>query len=172
MPSSRSAEIAKGVEVEVAPKEERDPVYWTDDRPVFEMSVSVGQEANDMISSSSSVRFSIWIDDSISINKVQKFGPIKKGGSERLEVECEPLTYEGHAVCGVSAKTSISGGDDEGDKITSNRPEKHKPVHSFSVWDKSHYESTVRRPKHLQYAIIFTSFVLIVVSVLEAASII
>jgi len=171
MPSSRSAKIADGVHVDAVPKKDPAPVYWTDDCPKFEITISVAEDADDMIAADSSIRFLIWIDDSISINEIQRFGPIDKGESVTIEYECEPLTYEGHAVCGVSAKTSIVR-NEKGTGVTSNRPERHKPVYSFAVWDESHYESTVKRPKHLQYAIIFTSAVLIGVSVLEALSVI
>jgi hypothetical protein len=57
MPAVRSAEIRAGVQVDVTPKEEPDPVYWTDDCPEFEMVVSVDQDADDMVLSSSSIRF-------------------------------------------------------------------------------------------------------------------
>jgi hypothetical protein len=108
----------------------------------------------------------IWIDESYSTNKIVRFGPVEKGESECLEIQCGPLTYEGHAVCGISGKRALNH-NDEGVKITSDRPDKHLPVYSFSVWDESHYESTVRRPKKLQFAIIFTSIVLTVFAAIQ-----
>ena len=160
MPSTRTATV-QDVEIAVEPETPPDPVYWTEDEPELVVTITNPEDADYHLKEDSRVKVRVMIDGNRAHLEQQYFGPIKKGDSKTLTVEVPPLTYEGHGVVEVW-RARCSDRDSEWAKLsTVTGGKNHNPVYGFSVWDKSHYDATVRGPKFLQIASVVTSVALI-----------
>jgi hypothetical protein len=157
-----------GLEITAEPAEEPFPVLWTDSEPTI--NVEFNNTSDDTWTSDTTVHVRTQIDDNVVWSDEVKMGTdLLPGESIEVSVDATPLTYEGHAVLGFSISSGDNVNNDDHPSSLNAGAEDYKlyPTSAFSVWDKSHYISTVRRPKQFQKGIIFTSIVLIVFAAVQ-----
>lgn len=166
MPASQTETIFQGLEVTVEPVTEPDPVYWTDQSPEFRIQLHNSEDSKYEWTGGSELTINIEIDGDLIHAETIEFGPLEYGEEETQVFESNVLAYEGHGVVSVDSGGAVNTGSEDRAKL---QPGGHSfnPVYSFSVWDKSHYTSTVRRPRQLQLALLTTSVVLIIFAAVQ-----
>mgnify|MGYP000167241678 CR=1 FL=1 len=149
-----------GLEIGAEPTNKPSPVLWTDSCPTVEVTFSNNSEVH--WREDTAVHFWIEIDDDVIWSQNVEMGTeLAPGETTSVTVETRPLTYEGHAVLGFSIFSGINIKSDPRSLEPGDSTDTLYPTSAFSVWDRSHYVSTVKRPKQFQKGIIFTSVVLI-----------
>lgn len=152
-----------GLEVSIEPVPRPDPVFWTNQAPKLKVTFDNTDESTFEWSEDSTITVTIEIDgDRVWADKIG-FGPLAFGETKTVEIDTQPLSFEGHAVIGVS-QTGVSKPGSDSSLATmkpGRRSSSLSPCYTSSVWDKSHYNATVRRPKRLQWATVLTSIALI-----------
>lgn len=154
MPASKSVDLFRGLVADVEPVGEEPDVYYTDQSPKFVLTIHNPTEYDFV--EGSSIRWVLAVgsgipspmyDEELSIE-------VPAGETREYEIGGELLAFEGHGVIGVSA----SGARDDGEppyELWETEPRNYDPVYTFSVWDRSQYESLHERPKRLQRASLY-----------------
>ncbi len=167
MPVTQSQNL-HGLEITVSPADEPSPVLWTDTEPTLEVLFKNTSDITWLDETEVHVR--IEIDDNVVWSEEVKMDrDLSPGESTKVSVKSTPLTYEGHAVVGfsISGVENATNDDHPSSLNSGNNTYKLHPTSAFSVWDESHYISTVRRPKQFQKGIILTSVVLILFAAVQ-----
>ncbi|TQQ82606.1 hypothetical protein EGH24_03905 [Halonotius terrestris] len=162
MPVSYTQEV-HGLEITAEPVEEPSPVLWTDTEPTID--VEFNNTTDNTWTADTAVHLRTQIDDNIVWSEEVEIGAdLPPGESTNVSVDAKPLTYEGHAVLGFSISGGVNVNNENHPSSLNPGGDDYliRPTSAFSVWDKSHYDATVRRPKQFQKGIIFTSIVLII----------
>lgn len=167
MPVTQTQTYYDEIDITAEPVKNPSPVLWTDDEPTIE--VGFADHGDTKWSDETTVRLHIQIDGDQIWNKKITLGPIEPDESKSVRVDAPPLTYEGHAIVGVSIRGGRNVNNEKHPSAlqagrSGSDPD---PTAAFSVWDESHYEATVRRPKQLQKGIILTSVVLVLFAALQ-----
>jgi len=161
MPATQTIEVFDGLEFSVEPVEEPDPVYFTSDKPEFNVHIR-NRDAKYDFSEGSKFQWTIETDPMEVIHAGEaEFGPIDRGEETTVTVGGEVLAYEGHGVFGISAGSASPASGTDRHELRSGGVNTAEPTYSFHVWDNSHYAASVRRPKRLQIAMFLTSVMLI-----------
>ncbi|MFC6616095.1 hypothetical protein ACFQAS_14365 [Halopenitus salinus] len=149
-----------GLKIGAEPRDKPSPVLWTDSQPTVEVTFSNNSDVQ--WREDTAVHFWIEIDDDVVWSQNVEMGmELAPGETTTVTVETGPLTYEGHAVLGFSISSGININSEPRSLEPGDSTYTLHPTSAFSVWDRSHYVSTVKRPKQFQKGIIFTSIVLI-----------
>jgi hypothetical protein len=170
MPASHTVEAFDGLKFTVEPVTDPDPVYFTDQAPEFRVRVENDGATHDFAEESQfiwDIEVEGWTEDTLHSGE-GTFGPLDDGETEEVIIGGEVLAYEGHGVLGIGAGNARGTDGDRWRLNTTNR-RATEPAYTFSVYDEYHYEEAIERPRKLQYAIIFTSIVLILFSFLQIA---
>ncbi|WP_134670433.1 hypothetical protein [Halorussus marinus] len=167
MPATQTINVFDGLEICVEPVEEPDPVYFTSNEPEFEVHLR-NNDAKYEFSEDSAFRWTIETNPMQVVHTGEvEFGPLDHGEETTVTVGGRVLAYEGHGVFGIStAGASGKSGSDRWE-LTAGRERSADPAYSFSVWDESDYNASIRRPKRLQLAMFGTSVVLIVFALIQ-----
>lgn len=167
MPATQTITVFDGLEINVEPVEEPDPVYFTSDEPKFDVHVQ-NNNAKYEFSEDSALRWTIETNPMqvVHTGEVQ-FGPLDHGEETTVTVGGKVLAYEGHGILGIS--TSGASGKNESHRweLNAGRQRFADPAYSFSVWDESDYNASIRQPKRMQLAMISTSVILIVFALIQ-----
>lgn len=167
MPATQVIDVFDGLEFQVEPVEEPDPVYFTSDEPEFKIHIN-NDDSKYEYTDDSEIRWTIESSpDHVYHTGVVEFGPLVHGEETTVIVGGRGLAYEGHGVFGISI--GGAGGETESGRreLSSGRERDSQPAFSFHVWDKSHYKAAIERPKRLQLAMIGTSIVLILFAAVQ-----
>ncbi|MFC7060099.1 hypothetical protein [Halovenus salina] len=166
MPASQEVTMFEGLTFRVEPVEKPDPVYFTDQAPEFEVTIENDGSEYDF-DGDSEFSWSITTDPTQIVHEgTRQFGPLEDGDTETVIIGNKLLAYEGHGTVGIGA-AGASGSEDGFRTLRPGRSPSYDPAYSFSVWDRSHYKASIRNPKRLQKALIFTSIVLILFAFIQ-----
>lgn len=161
MPATQMIDVFDGLEFRVEPEEEPDPVYFTSNEPEFDVHIT-NNDSEYNYSEDSEFR---WTIESSPENVVHTgevgFGPLDNGEVTTVSVGGRVLAYEGHGVLGISIGGASGKGDSDLREVNAGRETGARPAYSFHVWDESHYNAAIERPRKLQLAMVGTSIVLI-----------
>lgn len=166
MPASRSVDVFKGLIVEIEPKNEEQEVYFTDESPEFKMVVQNPTKYN--FESGSAIRWVIAIGSGMPspvYNEVQSI-EVPPGEEREYEIGGELLAFEGHGVVGVSAGGAKGRGEPDYE-LRDRKARSYEAAYTFSVWDRSQYESLHERPRDLQKASIALSVAIVVFTIVQ-----
>lgn len=161
MPATQVIDVFDGLEFRVEPHREPDPVYFTSDEPEFNVHI-LNNDSKYEFTKDSAVRWTIESDPENVVHTGDiEFGPLDHGEETTVTVGGRVLAYEGHGVLGISI-SGASGENGVGQrKLKAGTEASSRPAYSFHVWDESHYNSAIERPRKLQLAMVGTSIVLI-----------
>ncbi|KAB1192429.1 hypothetical protein GJR96_02820 [Haloferax sp. MBLA0076] len=167
MPATQEITVFDGLEINVEPVEEPDPVYFTSDDPEFNVHLH-NNDAKYNFSEASAFRWTIETNPMQVVHTGEvEFGPLDHGEETTVTVGGDVLAYEGHGVLGISvAGASGKNGSDRW-KLNAGRERSADPAYSFSVWDESDYNASIRRPKQMQLAMFGTSVILIFFALIQ-----
>lgn len=161
MPATQELEYFDGLKFVVEPVDPPDPVYFTDDRPEFDVTI-INDDSKYDFGAGSKFTWVIQTEPFQEIySETAEFGPLERGESETVRIGGRVLAYDGHGTIGISISGASGGGEDSRRKLSHGKRKNMDPAYSYRVWDKSDYEASVRRPRELQKALIYTSIVLI-----------
>lgn len=167
MPASQTLETYDGLEISAEPLTEPHPVFYTEENPKFRITIKNDNAKFDFIEGSS-LRWTIETDPKeVVYTDIVEFGPLDDGDEISLDVGGSVLAYEGHGVFGVSIGNAKEVDDSHRRKLPHNFVDYSYPLYSFSVWDKSHYQASVRQPKRLQIGLLVTSVALIFFALIQ-----
>ena len=166
MPASSTVSFFDGLEVSTEPTVEPNPVYYTDDCLNFTVSVENNNSKYEW-ADDSVVRWRVTIDGEERDSGKIQFGPLENGEKEQAKIQTGALSYEGHGVLEFTSGGASGNSDSPLRTLHPGKWGSGDPAYSFSVWDKSHYQASIRRPKQLQVGIILTSIALIGFAVLQ-----
>ncbi|UHQ98025.1 hypothetical protein HYG81_20610 (plasmid) [Natrinema zhouii] len=148
MPASQ--EIDDYLTVNAKPIRPPDSVFFTDQSPEFEVEIANSSEYH--FTEGSQITWATAIGDG-------RPRPVHSGTididlepneSKTYIVEDDLLSFEGHGVFGI-AFGGHSGQDTSNPRKLHSRPAKdYDPLYTFTVWDRSHYETVHEQPKDLQ----------------------
>lgn len=167
MPATQTIDVFDGLEFYVEPVEAPDPVYYTSDKPEFDVHIR-NNDAKYEFSEESAFTWTIETNPMqvVHTNEVE-FGPLDRGEETTVTVGGKVLAYEGHGIFGIDT-SGASGEDSSGRReLKSGHAKSADPAYSFHVWDNSHYDASIRQPKHLQLAMLGTSVLLIIFAVIQ-----
>lgn len=166
MPASKSVDVFKGLHVEVEPINGEPDVYFTDESPSFELTVRNPTEYN--FAKGSSIRWVIAIGSGMPspiYNEVVDI-EVPPGEERKYKIGGKLLAFEGHGVVGVSAGGATGLGDPDYE-LRERRARNYDPVYTFSVWDRSQYETLHERPKKLQKASLILSAAIVFFAIVQ-----
>ena len=167
MPAATKQIVFDGLEFTAKPVKKPDVVYFTHESPEFEVTLYNNDSKYEWAEES---QFTWAIDISpkgVVHSDTVEFGPLDYGEEVSFTVGGEVLSYDGHGVLGVAAGSASGRGGSDRRALNSRKARDAKPVYSFSVWDKSIYDASVRQPKRLQKYLIITTIALIVFAVIQ-----
>jgi len=167
MPATQTIDVFDGLEFNVEPVEEPDPVFFTSDNPEFNVHIR-NNDAKYDFSEGSTFRWTIETNPMqvVHTNEVE-FGPLDHGEETTVTIGGKVLAYEGHGVVGI-ATSGASGTKESGRReLLTGRANSADPAYSFHVWDNSHYDASIQQPKRLQRAMFGTSVLLIVFALIQ-----
>jgi hypothetical protein len=160
------------LELRINPIDEPENVYFTEQRPKFEIVVSNKSDRYVTTKGEGGMRWILGIDPTGQETIASgSFHFHLDPGEEHTEV-IEPglLAYESNAVMGVTGvsttETKRSGKDailfDVGiqDNIK-------KILYTFTIWDRSHYDAVHEQPKKLQKWVVYLSVLVVVLAVIQ-----
>ncbi|MFC7251091.1 hypothetical protein ACFQJ5_14750 [Halomicroarcula sp. GCM10025324] len=166
MPATQTITIFDGLEIKVEPVEEPDPVYFTSDEPEFNIHLR-NNDAEYEFSEGSALLWTIETNPMQVVHSGEvEFGPLDHGEETTVTVGGKVLAYEGHGVLGVASGASGTN-DSHRWELNAGRRNSADPAYSFSVWDESDYNASIRRPKRMQLAMVGTSVILIVFALIQ-----
>lgn len=167
MPATQQLEFFEGLEVWVEPEEEPDPVYFTSDKPEFNVHLR-NNDSEYVNTGDSEFRWTIESNPgAVTHTGVAEFGPVNYGEEVVVTVGGRTLAYEGHGVLGISVGGASGKASSDRREVSAGTDAGAQPAYSFHVWDESHYDASIERPKRLQLAMIGTSIVLILFAGLQ-----
>lgn len=167
MPATQTITTFDGLEIRVEPVEEPDPVYFTSDEPEFDVHLR-NNDAKYEFSEDSAFRWTIETNPMQVVHTGEvEFGPLDHGEETTVTVGGKVLAYEGHGVLGIATSGASGKNDSHRWELNAGRQGSADPAYSFSVWDKSDYNASIRQPKRMQLAMIATSVILIVFALLQ-----
>jgi len=166
MPATQKVVEFEGLSFDVTPHEEPDPVYFTDQRPEFDVTIT-NEDSKYEWADDSCFRWQIEIDGRPVHEGIEYFGPLDFGESETVRVGGKVLAFEGHAVLNISAGGASGNDDSDRWSLRAGNSREMDPGYTCRVWDKSHYDAQIRRPERLQKGIILTSLVLICFAIIQ-----
>jgi hypothetical protein len=167
MPATQTIDVFDGLEIRVEPVEGPDPVYFTDQEPEFDVHLR-NNGAKYEFTGDSTFRWTIETSPMQVIHTGEaKFGPLDYGEETTVTVGGKVLAYEGHGVLGISTTGASGVNDSDRWKLNSGRANSADPAYSFSVWDESDYNASVRQPRRLQLAVLLTSVMLILFALIQ-----
>lgn len=167
MPATQTINIFDGLEINVEPVEEPDPVYFTSDVPEFNIHLR-NNDAKYEFSEGSEILWTIETNPMQVVHAGEvEFGPLDHGEETTVTVGGKVLAYEGHGVLGIATSGAAGKNESHRWELNSGRRNSADPAYSFSVWDESDYNASIRRPKHMQLAMVGTSVILIVFALIQ-----
>lgn len=167
MPATQIIEIFDGLEIEVEPVDEPDPVYFTDEKPEFNIHLR-NNDSDYEFAEESALQWTIETNPMQVVHTGEvEFGPFDHGEETTVTVGGKVLAYEGHGVFGISTAGASGTNDSDRRKLKSGHQDSADPAYSFSVWDRSDYSASIQQPKRLQLAVIGTSVVLILFALVQ-----
>ena len=154
--------------VEAKPLTPPEHVYFTDQRPEFEISVT--NKSGHDLGPDAQIRWIIGIGsgqpDPVQTGFIDV--PLVDGETISEVIGDELLAYDGHGVLGV-AYGGIYG--DEGDKKLHSRDSSHiHPLYTFTVWDRSLFETVHEQPKNLQRWVVRLSGLVALLAAIQVLS--
>lgn len=156
-----------GLEFNVEPVEAPDPVYFSSDKPEFNVHIR-NKDAKYDFSEESALAWTIETNPMQVVHTDEvEFGPLDRGEETTVTVGGKVLAYEGHGVFGVSTGGASGKGESDRRKLNVGRAGSADPAYSFHVWDNSHYDASIRQPKRLQLAMFGTSVMLILFALVQ-----
>jgi hypothetical protein len=167
MPATQTIDIFDGLEFRVEPVKDPDPVYFTSDKPEFNVHIQ-NNDAKYDFSEESTFTWTIETNPMQVVHTGEvEFGPLDCGEETTVTVGGKVLAYEGHGVFGIDTGGASGKSDSDRRELNAGRASSADPAYSFHVWDNSHYEASIRQPKRLQLAIFATSVLLILFAVIQ-----
>ncbi|QLD84792.1 hypothetical protein HWV23_03375 [Natronomonas halophila] len=166
MPAGQTVDHYDCLKFDVEPDVHPDPVYFTEQSPAFQVHITNDNSKYEWWEHSD-FGWNMVVDGDVVRSEREIFGPLDNGESTKTTIEPGVLAYEGHGVIEIYTGKAGQRRDTTRRNLHSNDERNCDPAYSFSVWDESHYEATVRRPKQLQKGIIFTSAVLIIFAFIQ-----
>lgn len=167
MPATQTIDLLDGLEIRVEPVKEPDPVYFTSDEPEFNVHIR-NDDAKYDFTEDSAFRWTIETNPMQVVHTDEvKFGPLDRGEEITVTVGGKVLAYEGHGVLGISTGHPSGKGGSNRWRLNAGGKRSADPAYSFSVWDESDYNASVRQPKRLQIALLVTSVMLIVFALVQ-----
>lgn len=156
MPASQTVDAFKdkGLLIDIEPISQEPTVYFTDQSPRFRLIIRNRTEFNFV--EGSSIRWVIAIGSGMPSPIYSEAIDIEVPAGEEREYEIggKLLAFEGHGVIGVSAGGALGSGDPNYE-LRERRAQSYDAVYTFSVWDRSQYESLHETPKKLQRASLY-----------------
>lgn len=167
MPASTPVELHHGLTVEAEPIGEQREVYFTDEAPRFKLIVR--NEGKQDYGDGSGFRWYLGIGtgrpDPFRIDDISF--EVARGETAEFEIGGRSLAFEGHGAIGIS-RGNVKRINDSTMKVESGPVrEAYQPVYSFSVWDRSQYESQHEYPQRLQRLAVYLTGGIVVFSVLS-----
>jgi hypothetical protein len=162
MPATQTIDVFDGLEFSVEPAEAPAPVYYTSDKPEFDVHIQNKDAKYDFSEES----VFTWTIETMHTNEVE-FGPLNRGEETTVTVGGKVLAYEGHGVFGIATGGASGKSGSDRRELNSGRAKSADPAYSFHVWDNSHYDASIRQPKRLQLAMFGTSVLLILFAVVQ-----
>lgn len=173
MPASQAIDIYPELTVEVEPIDDEPEVYFTNQKPKFNLKISNSTDYNFIEGSELTWLIAIGSGMPEYTYKDYLSFEIEPGEEKEFEIGGELLAFEGHGVIGVSTGHPRRRGDQDFELQRANNVSRYNAVYTFSVWDKSQYEMVHELPKKLQKiaiagtaAIVFFSIVQLVITLL------
>jgi hypothetical protein len=159
--------VFDGLEMRAEPVNAPNPVYFTSDEPQFDIHLR-NNDAKYEFSEDSTLRWTIETNPMQVVHTGEiEFGPLDYGEETSVTVGGKILAYEGHGVLGIATGGASSKDDSQRWELKAGKQGSADPAYSFSVWDESDYNASIRQPKRMQLATIATSVVLIVFALIQ-----
>lgn len=164
------------LEVDIEPIDEPESVYYTGDKPEFDLVIS--NQTNREIQTREGDRWAglRWVlEIEPGVGKKLAGGAIDlsipPGGEQRERIKPGLLAYETGAVLGVGG-FGLSGDDQENDEplvfdAGSSQEVVSQVLYTFTIWDRSHYEAVHEQPKRLQLLVIVFAFLTAVLAAVQ-----
>jgi hypothetical protein len=164
MPASQSANVTQHgfVEVSIDPIDEPEDVYFTEQRPQFE--IVIENKSDREVKSRDGNRFTglVWAvelgsDQAKTLASGEIDFSLQPDETHRELIDLGLLGYEGNAVISVGG-ASVSGHNKDTGPITigtsTGSSGTSEVLYTFPIWDRSHYDTVHEQPKRLQKVII------------------
>lgn len=167
MPASRSVDVFRGLTAEVEPIGPEQEVYFTDQSPEFKLILRNPTDSDFVDGSLITWCLAIGSGKAEPFYTERRRIELPAGEQIELEIGDEVLAYEGHGVVGVSVRDARGDGDPDYQLRASSTVNDYQAVYSFSVWDRSQYESQHEYPQKLQRLAVYLTSGIVVFSVLS-----
>lgn len=167
MPAKQKQTYFEGLIFEVEPVEEPSPVFFTNQSPKFEITIS-NESSKYEFAEESEFRWTITTSPmQVVYTEEVSFGPLDHGEETKITVGGKVLSYDRHGVFGISVGGASGKKGSRRRRLTPGTKGNSNPTYSYSVWDKSQYEASIRRPQTLQKYLIYTSLALIIFAAVQ-----
>lgn len=162
MPASEPVELVEGLWASVDPIDQPRPVYFTHERPTFDLKLL--NRSDHHVVDGSRMNWAVGVGSGMPepIHREAIDIEVPKGESRHYEIGGKLLAFEGHGVVGVSC--GGLGGSPDGDERTvrASGSSSYSPVYTFSVRDEAHYELTHERPRRvLRWTMVLSGLVVL-----------
>jgi len=172
MPSKQEVEIyefhetGNRVTASVEPVDHPSPIYYTDEAPEFEVTVTNGLEAD--VDEDSEIAWYMASDAGAVIQEGRIQTPLDSGESGTYVIGGENLAHEGHATISfdMAGVRNPSGPEASLSPGRSHSPSGN-PAYSFRIHDRETYERTHRKPLRYQKVTIALSVIIILVGLIQ-----
>lgn len=168
MPASTPVDLHNGLTAEVEPIEDDREVYFTDEAPAFRLILR--NESNLDFASNSGFRWYLAVGQGMPRpfhSDYIKF-ELEEDEQKVFEIGNEVLAFEGHGVIGISHGNVNKPNDSTYRmKVGGKKYGEYDPLYSFSVWDRSQYETQHEYPQRLQRLAVYLTAGIVVFSILS-----
>jgi len=165
MPASQKVQLhSLGVSAEVEPVDTDRRLFFTDERPEFELTIHNEMDAK--LDDESELRWGVGIGEGKPEAHIQDsvdVGEIPSNEARTVEIGGELLALEGHGVIALKAGGVSNPSGDVRSLSSNDLKENYEVPYTFSVWDRENYETVHERPVKYQR---FSVFFAVVVAVL------
>lgn len=175
MPASQTVDYGGHgyLQVDIEPKSEPESVYFTDQTPIFEITIENLTNRNiEGMDGRPPIGWVLGVGPSLEETIAHGGINCALGPGETQTTEIEPglLAYEKNAVLGLARLNGMSGDHDRGgDPIEMKagpRGRIDQILYTFTIWDRSHYEAIHEQPKKLQkWVVVFGALTAILATI-------
>lgn len=171
MPASEPVELVDGLFATIEPLKEPDSIFFTRDKPIFELTLTnnseyhfvKGSQMNWVIGVGQGMPEPIYLE-TLDVE-------IPKGESRTYKIGGKLLAFEGHGVIGVTSGGHSGKSDSDERTLTQSHGTTYNPAYTFSVWDEDHYSIIHEKPKQMMRWTMILSALVVILGLIQVAAI-
>ena len=174
MPASKEIYYHRyqNIRVWVEPLHEPDRVYFTDESPEFDLVLSNETDRHVTTHEDEGIYWVLAIGPGIpeAYKWRSEKVDIEPHGEQRIRIGGELLAHEGNASIAINQNVTLRGGKDHEPiilDVSRFHKENLRNLYTFTIWDRTHYESIHEQPKRLQKWVVVLSVLVVLLAVIQ-----